>query len=120
MAGAIDYASMVAGSKGTALDVVSGGAGIASGASGLLGAAAMANPYLAAFSAVVSLFSGSSTNISKAQAQGQAYSGLANFANDDAISLGGGGILDFSDPKRVLVMAGAVVLVIYVFKKVKK
>lgn len=98
--------------------VVSGG--VASGATGLLGAAAMANPYLAAASAVISMFSAPSTDISKAQAAGQAFSGLSSFENDDAISLGGSGMLDFGNPQRVLLMAGAVVLAIYVFKKVKK
>lgn len=96
--------------------VGAGGSLLSSG----LGAVAMSNPYMAAFSAVVSLFGGSSTNISKAQAQGQSYSGLANFENDDQVSLGGGRILDFSDPKQILMIGGAVVLAVYVFKKVKK
>lgn len=118
MAG-IDFATITKAAGGTALDVA-GGAGVASGASGLMGAAMMANPYLAAFSAVISMFSAPSTDISKAQAQGSATGGYANFTNDDSVSLGGGGILDFSDPQRVLMMAGVVVLTIYVFKKVKK
>lgn len=119
MAG-IDFGTIAGASGGTALDVVGGAAGAGGMLSGGLGALAMANPYLAAFSAVVSMFSAPSTDISKAQAQGQAFSGLANFNNDDSVSLGGGGILDFSNPKQILIIGGAVVLAIWVFKKVKK
>jgi hypothetical protein len=104
-------------SAGTPLDVVTGG-GSGGGIGALVGMAS-GNPYLAGFQAITSIFGGSSVKVSKAGASGQANSGLADFGNDDSIGLGKN-LIDFSDPKSVLIAGAVLVGVIYAFKKIKR
>lgn len=112
---AVGITDLGAFSAGTPLDVVTGSGG---GISSLVGMAA-ANPYLAAFQAFSSIFGGSSVKVSKAGASGQAQSGFSNFASDDSIRLGKN-LIDFSNPKSVLIAGAVLVGVIYAFKKIKR
>lgn len=110
MAGGITDIAKFAG--GTALDL---GSGI--GAASSLGSMfASANPYVAGFQLVTSMFGGSSVKVSKAQTSGNAASGVSDFLNNDKINFNKP-MLDLRDPLHVALAGAAVIAVVYVIKK---
>ena len=89
------------------------GAGISSSA---LGALAMANPYLAVASAVISALS--APDISKAGAQGMSSSGLGVFEGENTIKTKKP-IVDFSSPWQVATLSAVVIFSMYAIKRLK-
>jgi len=98
--------------------VQSVGGGVGAGAS-LLGSLGSANPYLAGFNALSSLFGGGRVKVSGANSFGEVSSGLANFQTDDEIGINSA-LLDFNNPVKVLLIGAAVVGAIYFIKRGRK
>ena len=95
-----------------------GGGSVLSGAgiSSSIGALAMANPYLAVASAVISALS--APDISKAGAQGMSSSGLGVFDGENNIKTKKP-IIDFSSPVQVAILSAVAILAMYAIRRLK-
>lgn len=83
---------------------------------GVGAALGVANPFMAGFQALTSLFGGNDVKISKTGAGGFADSGSANFFGDNVISTKKP-FPNLQNPLHVALLAGGVVGIIYIYKK---
>ncbi len=77
--------------------------------------ASAANPYIAGFQAITSLFGGQKVNVSKASSGGEARSGEAAFFGKN--NIGNSAVFDLGNPIQAAILAAGVVGAIYVYKK---